>query len=121
MRSFQAWYFLYFGSQACLQPFLALYYRRLGLGEDRIGLLVALQPWIEAPGGLLWGTLADRTRRHRQILAFTFVASTVTRLSQWVGRQYEVLVALVVTAASMSGPVMVISDAAVSAACEQAR
>jgi len=77
----QLWYLSYFAALSCLFPFLNLYFRRLGLGEQQIGVLGAARPLISMPAGSLWSGVADKSRRHRTVLLGCFVASVASRLA----------------------------------------
>jgi hypothetical protein len=49
----QAWYGISQGAPTFLNPFINLFFHRLGLTPGQIGLLSALRPWISAPCGAL--------------------------------------------------------------------
>ena len=55
----KAFYFFYYAALAALQPYLALYYRSLGLTGSAIGILSAILRWwrwLVARCGLPWPT-----------------------------------------------------------------
>lgn len=68
MRTAKAFYFLFFAAGACLIPFLALHYQRLGLSGQQIGVLTGIVPLITWGAALAWGALADATRKHHLLL-----------------------------------------------------
>ena len=82
----KAFYFFYYAAGASLLPFLALYYRDLGLSEREIGLLAGISPLTVLFSASLWGGLADATQWHRGLLGlaiagavgFALVLSSVT-------------------------------------------
>lgn len=63
----QGWYFTFFSSLSLITPYLNLYFRRQGYGEDMIGFLAGLRPWMSAFFGPLWAAFADKTRTHRYV------------------------------------------------------
>ncbi len=77
-------YFCYFAAMASLTPFLALYYRQLGLSEGQIGLLAGIPPLLGLVAAPLWGALADATQQHRRLLTLAVIGSigAVAILSQ---------------------------------------
>lgn len=44
-------YFCFFAQHSTLFPYQPLYFRRLGLSEQQIGLIAALRPWVSFPSG----------------------------------------------------------------------
>ncbi len=77
-------YFCYFAAMAALTPFLALYYRQIGLSEGQIGLLAGIPPLLGLVAAPLWGALADATQQHRRLLTVAVIGSAgaVALLSQ---------------------------------------
>jgi PPP family 3-phenylpropionic acid transporter len=71
-----AFYFLFFAAISCLVPFMALFYRSLGLTGSQIGLLTGITPLITLVAAPFWTGLADSTRRHKLVMA-GLIAGTV--------------------------------------------
>jgi hypothetical protein len=116
----QAWYFTFFASLACLHPYLNLLFRRrAGLSEAQIGLVSCLRPWVGVASGGLWAGLADKARAHRAVLLFTFVGSTAARLGVGASHSFSGVLVPVLLCESLAAPVTIISDAAVTAACDE--
>lgn len=109
----QCWYAAYFAALACVFPFLNLFFRRLGLDEQRIGLLGAVRPFVSMPAGSLWSGAADKGRRHRAVLLLTLCASVLARLSlSAVGRLgFVPLLATVAATEFFAAPVTILADA----------
>ena len=55
-------YFLLFGAVAAYFPYIAVYFRSIGLGLPAIGLLAALNAGVAVVAAPAWGALVDRTR-----------------------------------------------------------
>lgn len=70
----------YYASLGSLLPYLPVYYHSLGHHGSHIGILGAVNPFTTFIVAPLWGMLADRTNRHKDILKLTFVTSLVLRL-----------------------------------------
>ncbi|HWQ13131.1 MAG TPA: MFS transporter [Roseiflexaceae bacterium] len=67
-------YFFWFVALGIAVPFIVLYYRRAGLDEAQIGLLLALPGLAQLVAGPLWGLLAD-TLRLRRLLPVVVVGT----------------------------------------------
>src|SRR4051812_1334028 len=61
-------YFCNFAAMAAIMPFLALYYKQVGLTGREIGLVASLSPLVSLLAAPLWGGLADATQQHRRLL-----------------------------------------------------
>jgi hypothetical protein len=109
----QFWYAAHFAALACIFPFLNLFFRRLGLDEQRIGLLGAVRPFVSMPAGSLWSGAADKWRRHRAVLVLTLCASVLARLSlAAAGRLgFAPLLATVAATEFFAAPVTILADA----------
>lgn len=67
----KAYYFLVIGGNACLLPFLPLFYQRWNLKHWQIGLIGASRATCGSLLNPIWGALADATGRHNAIHFFT--------------------------------------------------
>ena len=84
----QASYWSYFAAVGCLVPYIALYYRHLGLTGPQIGVLSAVLPLGIALLAPLWGTVTDTFAAHRFVLRAALLlaalsALAVTRMTQF--------------------------------------
>ena len=68
-------YLVFFGANACLFPYLVLYYQSLGFTGAQIGMLSALSPLITLAGAPLWAGIADTTHRHKLVMGVTLLVS----------------------------------------------
>ncbi len=111
----KALYFCYFAAMAALMPFLALYYRQVGLSGGHIGLLLGIGPMITLAAAPAWGGLADRTQRHRLLLTIAIVGAMIAMfLVSQVGT-LGLLLVLVAAYAWFSAPIMPLVDNSVLA------
>ncbi len=106
----KVYYFCYYAAMACFMPFLALYYRGVGLTGAQIGLLAGVAPvvtWLAAP---LWGAVADATRQHRTYLLVATLGALVMvgLLSQ--ARRMEWLLPVILGYAFFTAPIMPLID-----------
>ncbi|MEZ4620514.1 MAG: major facilitator superfamily domain-containing protein 6 [Caldilineaceae bacterium] len=106
----KVYYFCHFAAMAALMPFLALYYRELGLSERHIGLLTGLPPLLTLVVAPLWGALADATQRHQRLLQTAVGGLWVTILLLSLLRNPFWLFPVVVLYATFSAPIMPLVD-----------
>ena len=70
-----SFYLLYYGANACVLPYIILYYQSLGFSGAQIGLLFAISPLITLFGAPFWTGLADTSHRHKLIMSITILGS----------------------------------------------
>lgn len=106
----KVFYFCYYAAMAAFAPYLALYYRQLGIGEAQIGLLTGIPPLVGLLAAPLWGGFADATQRHHRLLQVAITGLwgvvflfTLTRNPAW-------LLPLVIAYACFSAPIMPLVD-----------
>lgn len=104
------YYFCHFAAMAALMPFLALYYRQLGLGEQTIGLLTGLPPLLTLVAAPLWGALADATQRHQRLLQIAIGGVWLTILLFSMVRDPAWLLPLVLVYALCNAPIIPLVD-----------
>ncbi|MCB0060461.1 MAG: MFS transporter [Caldilineaceae bacterium] len=104
------YYFCHFAAMAALVPFLALYYRQLGLGEQTIGLLTGLPPLLTLVVAPLWGALADATQRHQRLLQIALGGLFLTVLLFSLVRNPIWLLPLVLLYALFNAPIIPLVD-----------
>lgn len=74
-RALKQYYFCYFAAIGLIEPFLTLYWRQLGLSGSQIGVLYSITPATGIVAPWVLGYLADRTRRHWELLLATSLVS----------------------------------------------
>jgi PPP family 3-phenylpropionic acid transporter len=107
---------LFYSTLGAAMPFIPLYYRHIGIPNDKVGLLGAITPAITFIVSPLWGALADSTGRHKEIMLLTFIGSVVARsgLGLINGKSSIVYIFLIVAvSAILNAPVKPLMDSAV--------
>jgi len=108
--------FMFYCTLGTLMPYLPVYYHSLGLSGMTIGRLGAITPAITFAAAPVWGALADRSGRRREIMIGAFCASIVARCSIASARSNVVALATLVGAtAVLAAPVTSLLDSAVMA------
>lgn len=80
LRSLKVFSFFAFAIMGIWVPYLALYYRDLGLSGQEIGLLIAIYPMSVLFLPPLWGYISDRASDPRRVLAVCIGVSGVALL-----------------------------------------
>jgi len=68
-------YFVYCASVAAWQPWLAVYFKKVGISGLQIGIIMSISPIMVFLVQPLWGVAADRWGRRRTLLFTMFSAS----------------------------------------------
>ena len=76
----RAAYFAFYAGIACWAPYIALYYRGLGLSGAQIGILNAITPLGMAFLAPVWGYTADSRGAHRLILRAALLTTALVAL-----------------------------------------
>ncbi len=111
-------YLEFYMALGALLPFINLYYVRLGLSGEQIGLLAALPVLITASTSVLWGSIADALHAHRTILRVALLLAPLSMLALSQAKSFGTLMALVAIYAFFFSPILPLID---SAALETAR
>jgi predicted MFS family arabinose efflux permease len=112
---------LFYSTLGAAMPFIPLYYRHIGIPNDKVGLLGAITPAITFIVSPLWGALADSTGRHKQIMLLTFVGSVLARsgLALTNGKTNIIYIFMIVSvSAILNAPVKPLMDSAVMSMLE---
>lgn len=110
LTSIRAMYLGYYMAIGSYIPYINLYYERLGLSGVRIGLLAAIPVLVASTTTLVWGTIADALRWHRQILWASLLAAPFVVLMLSRARSYTALIAIVVAFALATSPIVPLLD-----------
>ena len=103
--------------QAFVLPFYNVFLNSHGITAAQLGLLAALRPAIGAPAAAGISALADRTGRHRAVLATCFTLAALGRLAVPLEPgNFPWQLGLALATEVVAAPVSVIADAAVVAA-----
>ena len=77
----KALYFFYFAGIGAFFPFIAVYYRSIGLSGVQIGLISTLSPLMGIISMMLWGILNDWFGRTRLLLGVAILGSVLSALA----------------------------------------
>jgi PPP family 3-phenylpropionic acid transporter len=113
-------YFFWFVALGAAMPFIVLYYRRAGLDEAQIGLVLALSGVTQIVAGPLWGLLADAL--HLRRLLPVVIAGTLVPMAL-IGQVsgFAPIFALALVQALFSVAVAPLADSATLAALGEQR
>ncbi len=103
-------YFSFYAAAAVLLPFLALYYKKLGLSGRQIGLLASIPPLINLIGAPLWAALADTYNRHKLIMSITIAGAIILALVISQITTFALLVPVLVVYALFTAPIISLMD-----------
>ena len=103
-------YFCFYAAGSALMPYLGLYYQSLGLTGRYIGLLTGIPPLVTLFAAPLWGSVADATQRHRQMLLTAIGSTIVVVLALSLAAQLLWLLPLVMAYAFFSAPIVPLVD-----------
>ena len=106
-------YFLYYAAAAAWIPYLNLYYEQRGLSPSQIGLLAGLPALISLASAALWGGIADRTHRHKQVLVLAICSAVTAVLLLSRANTFSLLIPLIALYAFFVAPIMPLIDNAV--------
>lgn len=109
----KTFYLLYYGAMASLAPFLALYYRQIGLTGRQIGALEGLGPLITLVSAPLWGGLADASRAHKRLLLLAMLGLLGSTYAMLHASAFLHLLPVVMLRALFGAPIMPLVDNAV--------
>ena len=112
-------YWWYYAAVGCLLPYLAIYYRHLGLNGFQIGVLAATLPIGAAFFAPIWGTLADTFAAHRLVLRSVLVLAALTVLLLARTTQFGSLLLLMMVLAMMIAAVPALLDSYAMAISER--
>ena len=75
------YYFFTFSGKACIEPFFPVFLRHVGMSAQQTGVIIGLQPVARLLGAPIFGTLADKYRKHRIVMLIMLIVSTTLRFS----------------------------------------
>ncbi len=103
-------YFLYYAAAASLLPFLVLYYERLSLSGQQVGVLCALLPLATLLGVPLWSTAADLLQRHKTLILVAVGGALAATLLPLLTTSYLGLLVVVGALSLFTAPIMPLVD-----------
>ena len=60
-------YLFFFSAYGSLFPLMAVFFKQLGMNGAQAGLLIGFRPFIEFCSAPLWGTIADKWQKGKQV------------------------------------------------------
>ncbi|MFZ5816576.1 MAG: MFS transporter [Bacillota bacterium] len=103
-------YFFLFGALGALVPFLALFYRAAGLSAREISILLSVIPVMLVISQPIFGPLTDRSGHRGRMLAWLFLAASLSGGLIALGTGFWSLLPLVMLWAFFAGPLVPIAD-----------
>nr|XP_054754868.1 major facilitator superfamily domain-containing protein 6-like [Lytechinus pictus] len=74
---FKAVYFWLWSGSACIMPFFPVYMTYVGLSTIQTGLIQGLVPFVGSVAGPFWGSLADKSGKHKTIMLSSMIVSAI--------------------------------------------
>ncbi len=74
-------YLITYAAYGCTSIYRNLYFRRVGLSNSEVGLLIAIQPLLMLVAGPLWSMLADRLGLRSRLLTVVLALSIIPALA----------------------------------------
>jgi PPP family 3-phenylpropionic acid transporter len=103
-------YACYFSAYGVSIPFFPVYLRRLGLSEAQVAVMLSVAPALHLGVPLVWGWLADRTRRRNLFLALACGGACLWLLLVARVRRFEALLPLYAAHQLFAVPVLALAD-----------
>lgn len=101
-------------------PFLALYYKQIGLSVSQIGIITAIGPFAALIFQTAWGRLADRTNR-KFVLMLTLITSGLCALLYLLHTSYWYILMVALLFVIFNTSVLPMSDALALEFCSKKR
>lgn len=105
-------YVLVFASFGPVGSYESLYFRRVGLSNAEIGILMGLIPVVMLLSGPAWSAVADRFGMRSRMLTVVLALGVVPTLAMGLTTSFQGLLGLVVLKALFQGPVTPLLDSA---------
>jgi PPP family 3-phenylpropionic acid transporter len=109
----KSYYFAYYVAIGCVAPFLNIYLKDRGLTGAQIGWLSSIAPLIALAVNPVWGSIADRWRIHRQVLALCAFVAGMTALFYIPAQTFWIFLALNAVITLFRTPINPIVDSTV--------
>jgi MFS transporter, PPP family, 3-phenylpropionic acid transporter len=113
---FYVFAFLMHGS---IQPYLNVYFKKIGLSGEQIGLLGVIQPILTILFITVISSFADRTSRRVRIAQFAMAGAAITVFLLEFPSTFGGIAALVFCYAVFSSPIMALTDGLISRMAER--
>jgi PPP family 3-phenylpropionic acid transporter len=111
LPALKLFYVAYFVVVGVSTPFFAPYLRRLGLGGQATSAILAIAPALQLGVPLVWGWLADRSRRSNLVLRILCLGACVASLPVIFTRSMSALLLLYAAQQLFAGSITALADA----------
>ncbi|PFX27580.1 major facilitator superfamily domain-containing protein 6-like [Stylophora pistillata] len=78
---YKAFYFLFFAGFGASFPYMALYFKQIGLSASSVGILAGIRPIIQFISGPFWAILADRFKARKAVLLLSIFSWLIMTLA----------------------------------------
>ena len=86
---YKGFYFLFFAGFGASFPYMALYFKQIGLNASSVGILAGIRPMIQFISGPFWAVLADRYKARKAVLLFSIFSWLVMTLALLIPKPYN--------------------------------
>lgn len=86
---YKGFYFLFFAGFGASFPYMALYFKQIGLNASSVGILAGIRPMIQFISGPFWAVLADRYKARKAVLLFSILSWLVMTLALLIPKPYN--------------------------------
>ena len=81
LLAYKAFYFLFFAGFGASFPYIALYFKQIGLSASLVGILAGIRPIIQFISAPFWAILADTFKARKTVLLFSILSWLVMTLA----------------------------------------
>lgn len=86
---YKGFYFLFFAGFGASFPYMALYFKQIGLNASSVGILAGIRPMIQFISGPFWAVLADKYKARKAVLLFSILSWLVMTLALLIPKPYN--------------------------------
>ena len=86
---YKGFYFLFFAGFGASFPYMALYFKQIGLNASSVGMLAGIRPIIQFISGPFWAVLADKYKARKAVLLFSIFSWLVMTLALLIPRPHN--------------------------------
>jgi len=105
-------YLLVFASFGATGSYQTLYFRRAGLSNSEIGVVMGLQPIVALLAGPAWSLVADKLGMRSRLLTLVLALAIVPTLAMMLTTSFAGLLTLALLVALLHGPLIPLMDSA---------
>lgn len=83
---YKGFYFLFFAGFGASFPYMALYFKQIGLTASSVGMLAGIRPIIQFISGPFWAVVADKYKARKAVLLFSILSWLVMTVALLIPR-----------------------------------